>query len=155
MNACWYCGKPRAPTFEMDHQIPRSQGGLGLPVNEVLACSRCNRAKGHMTVEVFRAHVAGAYDVAIERVTFFGETGISYPLLPGSDTRDEEALVLMAQVEPALVRALERYGVMGAVKKLGIARETLGHLRAGRQVRVGTLCLMRKRLMEQGFIEAR
>jgi 5-methylcytosine-specific restriction endonuclease McrA len=45
---CTYCGAP--PTSEnpltIDHVIPLSRGGSNQRENKVVACARCNKAKG-------------------------------------------------------------------------------------------------------------
>jgi hypothetical protein len=44
---CVYCGKrPPAVTLEVDHKIPRCNGGTDDPENLVTACWNCNRGKG-------------------------------------------------------------------------------------------------------------
>jgi 5-methylcytosine-specific restriction endonuclease McrA len=55
-NICSYCGvpltepddegRPRPTTRTLDHYHPRSRGGTNRLVNLVLACVRCNEAKG-------------------------------------------------------------------------------------------------------------
>jgi 5-methylcytosine-specific restriction endonuclease McrA len=49
-NTCQYCGK-RFPTADLnlDHVVPRSQGGVTSWENVVCSCHRCNRLKGGMT----------------------------------------------------------------------------------------------------------
>ncbi|GIW40501.1 MAG: restriction endonuclease [Candidatus Binatia bacterium] len=51
-NTCQYCGK-RFPRSELnlDHVIPRSQGGTSRWENVVCSCHRCNRRKGGRTPE--------------------------------------------------------------------------------------------------------
>jgi 5-methylcytosine-specific restriction endonuclease McrA len=41
--SCVYCGEP---ANQVDHVIPRHQGGSDLPSNLVASCARCNNAKG-------------------------------------------------------------------------------------------------------------
>jgi 5-methylcytosine-specific restriction endonuclease McrA len=73
---CWYCGcdvtcdhlrvfddqenlvdpEGFAPV-EIEHQIPRSQGGGDAKDNLVLACKPCNRAKRDRTVDEYRAYL--------------------------------------------------------------------------------------------------
>jgi 5-methylcytosine-specific restriction endonuclease McrA len=48
-NTCQYCGSTRALTI--DHLIPRCKGGQNTWENLLLACSKCNTAKGHKTPE--------------------------------------------------------------------------------------------------------
>ncbi|WP_304459554.1 RNA-guided endonuclease IscB [Alicyclobacillus sendaiensis] len=52
---CAYCGAENVP-LEIDHVIPRSRGGSDRVSNLVLACHRCNQAKGNRPVEEFLAH---------------------------------------------------------------------------------------------------
>ena len=44
---CSYCGREyRQRVLEVDHIIPKSQGGRDTPANFTLACQRCNGSKG-------------------------------------------------------------------------------------------------------------
>ncbi|MEN6536306.1 MAG: HNH endonuclease [Bryobacteraceae bacterium] len=54
--ACVYCGR-RAPsvTLEVDHRIPRCNGGSDDPENLVSACWDCNRGKGPIEADGFPA----------------------------------------------------------------------------------------------------
>ena len=46
---CRYCGRTSpAVTLEVDHKIPRSQGGTDDEDNLVTACFDCNRGKGNL-----------------------------------------------------------------------------------------------------------
>lgn len=49
-NRCQYCGRgfPRAE-LNLDHVVPRSQGGASMWENVVCSCLRCNRLKGGRT----------------------------------------------------------------------------------------------------------
>lgn len=47
-HACVYCGQTDAP-LQLDHVVPRSRGGSGLPSNLATACGPCNQAKGAKT----------------------------------------------------------------------------------------------------------
>jgi len=51
-NLCQYCGKtyPRSE-LNLDHVVPRSQGGLSRWDNVVCSCHACNRRKGGRTPE--------------------------------------------------------------------------------------------------------
>lgn len=58
---CFYCDVPFGPSgtqhprmATIDHVIPRPEGGVIEPENEVAACHQCNRLKGCMTVEQIR-----------------------------------------------------------------------------------------------------
>ena len=54
-NTCQYCGKqfPRLD-LNLDHIIPRSQGGTSTWENVVCSCHQCNRKKGGKTPEQAR-----------------------------------------------------------------------------------------------------
>ncbi len=46
-NTCQYCGRRFSRSeLNLDHVIPRSQGGLSTWANIVCSCFRCNRVKG-------------------------------------------------------------------------------------------------------------
>jgi 5-methylcytosine-specific restriction endonuclease McrA len=55
-NICQYCGRkyPRGE-LNLDHVVPRSQGGLSRWENVVCSCHSCNRRKGGRTPE--QAHM--------------------------------------------------------------------------------------------------
>ena len=49
-NTCQYCGRRFARSeLNLDHVIPRSQGGTSTWENVVCSCHRCNRQKGGRT----------------------------------------------------------------------------------------------------------
>ncbi len=49
-NRCQYCGRHFARVeLNLDHVVPRSQGGTSLWENVVCSCHRCNRLKGGRT----------------------------------------------------------------------------------------------------------
>jgi 5-methylcytosine-specific restriction endonuclease McrA len=51
-NTCQYCGKKYARgELNLDHVVPRSQGGLSRWENVVCSCHICNRRKGGQTPE--------------------------------------------------------------------------------------------------------
>lgn len=51
-NMCQYCGRKFARTeLNLDHVLPRSQGGLSRWENVVCSCHECNRRKGGRTPE--------------------------------------------------------------------------------------------------------
>jgi 5-methylcytosine-specific restriction endonuclease McrA len=52
-GSCAYCGSEIL--IEIDHRIPLTRGGSNLIDNILPACRRCNRRKGTMTEEEFRA----------------------------------------------------------------------------------------------------
>jgi 5-methylcytosine-specific restriction endonuclease McrA len=57
-NTCQYCGEklPRSE-LNLDHVIPRSQGGLSTWENMVCSCFTCNRVKGGRRPEEARMHL--------------------------------------------------------------------------------------------------
>jgi 5-methylcytosine-specific restriction endonuclease McrA len=52
---CFYCGE--RPGWQDEHKIPRARGGRDHPSNIVPACRTCNRRKGIMTIEEYRASI--------------------------------------------------------------------------------------------------
>ena len=46
---CIWCGRPFGPSVRptTEHVVPRVKGGPSWAENEVAACSRCNRERGH------------------------------------------------------------------------------------------------------------
>jgi 5-methylcytosine-specific restriction endonuclease McrA len=46
---CIWCGRPFGPQVQptTEHVVPRVKGGPSWAENEVAACSRCNRERGH------------------------------------------------------------------------------------------------------------
>lgn len=56
---CHYCGTRLTPmTATVDHVIPRSKGGTNELSNLVLACRKCNQAKGNKMPEQFKSKQA-------------------------------------------------------------------------------------------------
>ena len=54
---CWYCGEDVPKTaFVLDHTEPRSRGGSNAQFNLVVSCWTCDREKGAMNLDEFRAH---------------------------------------------------------------------------------------------------
>jgi 5-methylcytosine-specific restriction endonuclease McrA len=52
-NRCQYCGRQFSRSeLNLDHVVPRSQGGLSVWENVVCSCLRCNRLKGGRTPAV-------------------------------------------------------------------------------------------------------
>lgn len=50
---CQYCGRqPPQVVLEIDHVVPRSEGGLENPNNLITACFDCNRGKGAIPIGV-------------------------------------------------------------------------------------------------------
>jgi CRISPR/Cas system Type II protein with McrA/HNH and RuvC-like nuclease domain len=48
-NRCVWCGRPCTALVRatIDHLVPRAKGGPSWLENEVVACGRCNRERGH------------------------------------------------------------------------------------------------------------
>jgi hypothetical protein len=67
LKYCFYCGietttargpksKPLPDNYRTkDHMLPKSRGGDGLRHNTVLCCDKCNREKGCLTFDEYRA----------------------------------------------------------------------------------------------------
>ena len=51
-HQCAYCQKEEVP-LEIEHLIPRSQGGSNRVSNLALACRACNQKKGNLSAEAF------------------------------------------------------------------------------------------------------
>jgi 5-methylcytosine-specific restriction endonuclease McrA len=57
-NTCQYCGKKfDRKDMNIDHVVPRQQGGLTNWTNVVCSCVDCNRRKGSRTPEQARMHL--------------------------------------------------------------------------------------------------
>lgn len=55
-RCCYYCGHPLIlKQATVDHLQPQSRGGEDTILNVVPACMSCNRRKGTLTAEEFRA----------------------------------------------------------------------------------------------------
>lgn len=69
-GCCAYCGaaiphfSKRVNTMELQHRIPLSRGGSDDPENLIASCRQCNRAKGDMTEQEFRAATAAREDTS-------------------------------------------------------------------------------------------
>jgi hypothetical protein len=50
-ETCVWCSRPFDPLVRptTEHLVPRVKGGPSWPENELAACSRCNRQRGHTT----------------------------------------------------------------------------------------------------------
>lgn len=55
---CAYCGDKDIP-LEVEHIVPRSQGGTDRVSNLALACRECNQSKGNLSLEAFFASDRG------------------------------------------------------------------------------------------------
>lgn len=59
--ACCYCsiGVEDGEVMTLDHVIPHSHGGGNTADNLIMACRRCNSARGKRSIEEFAEKVAG------------------------------------------------------------------------------------------------
>jgi 5-methylcytosine-specific restriction endonuclease McrA len=63
---CVYCGSDGGGThLHLDHLTPRVAGGADVPENLVVACRRCNTARGAMTLTQWAAYAAETYSLTI------------------------------------------------------------------------------------------
>lgn len=57
---CWYCGETLPLDHAtVDHQCPVVDGGQHTVDNCVVACRRCNRAKGRLSLDAYRRQCEG------------------------------------------------------------------------------------------------
>lgn len=77
---CWYCGSVVPGRRGREHKTPKRRGG-GEGRNLVPTCSRCNRLKGNMTVEEWRADMMQGASRTVEK-KFHGEL---FPIKPPKD----------------------------------------------------------------------
>lgn len=63
-DRCYFCGRtvviatPTNPAHAtIDHDMPKARGGDNCPLNLLLACVRCNTAKGDMTGMEFKQFI--------------------------------------------------------------------------------------------------
>lgn len=66
---CRYCGataEESGAPLHLDHLTPRSQGGLDVASNLVLACRRCNGARQDRTLSEWAAYARGALGLEID-----------------------------------------------------------------------------------------
>lgn len=61
-NRCIYCHCPLTEGT-LDHVKPQKEGGTDNNENLAVACSECNRAKGHMSVGKFKKLIKTAVDI--------------------------------------------------------------------------------------------
>lgn len=53
---CVWCRCPLTARFgrpTLEHVVPKAKGGPAWPENEVAACARCNRTRGHLAPDVW------------------------------------------------------------------------------------------------------
>lgn len=86
---CWYCGRKLDPTKRscmVDHVNPKWNGGENDPDNLVAACSWCNSAKQHRSLEEFRLirrrQKAGRPYFTPAQLEWLEQNGIGLPPLP-------------------------------------------------------------------------
>lgn len=93
-GSCVYCGFDEnflGAKHEIDHFVPVSRGGTNAHSNLVAACKSCNREKGDMLIEEYRAFLASLEDVGSWLFDF--ENG-SYGVSAGLLTEEDEERVL-------------------------------------------------------------
>lgn len=104
---CWYCGGDTPKTFfVLEHVEPFSRGGADSKRNLVVSCWQCDREKGAMNLEEFRAHR--------NHVEFYGEKERKARLAKRIVAREEKRppkppavrLVRLSEKMPATVAAL-------------------------------------------------
>jgi len=65
---CQYCGRtPPEVILELDHIIPKSQGGPDNIDNYITACFECNRGKGKHTLDIAPEGVAAKLELLKEK----------------------------------------------------------------------------------------
>ena len=60
-HSCVYCGVHADKAeghMHLDHLLPKSDGGLDVATNLVVACRRCNSARQNMTLRQWTAYAA-------------------------------------------------------------------------------------------------
>ena len=50
---CWWCGKPCANEYHIDHLVPLARGGHNNPSNIVISCPHCNLSKSDKMPDEF------------------------------------------------------------------------------------------------------
>lgn len=71
-HCCQHCGVTeaselaRGARMHLDHLTPRNHGGEDVVTNLVLACERCNSARGDMTLTEWRTYAATVYGLTID-----------------------------------------------------------------------------------------
>ncbi len=81
---CHYCGRQVRPkTSTLDHITPRGQGGTDVPENLVLACRRCNQAKGNRTLLEWAADILCGAEADVWGPALFARLGRRYFPWPG------------------------------------------------------------------------
>ena len=144
---CQYCGAVNPPDLEVDHIMPRSQGGSDRPDNLVAACHDCNQRKGNRTAAEFgypavqeragqplreAAHTQAGKRATLEQLTEVAPVGITYGYVTKVDrermglpkTHYYDAVVIASGGEP--VQVLPIYEAMRAVAK-GVYRRRKGN----------------------------
>ena len=73
--ACQYCGrKGNKIELEVDHIIPRSNGGKDTSTNLITACFECNRGKDVKSVDIPKPKYVRLPENNDERVSFYNKT---------------------------------------------------------------------------------
>lgn len=89
---CWYCGAELPPfsNWEIDHQMPRSKGGVNDLWNLVAACRQCNARKSDMMLGEYEEHLVGSLISLIDNAFNFSRNLIG-PDIPKVKEHLEEA----------------------------------------------------------------
>lgn len=93
-GSCVYCGFDEnflGAKHEIDHFVPVSRGGTNAHSNLVAACKSCNREKGDMLVEEYRAFLASLENVGS---WLFDFENSNYGVSAGLLTREDEERIL-------------------------------------------------------------
>jgi hypothetical protein len=94
---CWYCGSPLPVTdrggWHIEHQEPRSRGGMHGLSNMVAACPTCNLRKRSMTVEEFRTRLRKEFEASLSAALHLVQA-----LAPRSNERETSLRALAAHL---------------------------------------------------------
>lgn len=59
-GCCIYCGRPVAlEEMEVEHIVPKAQGGADALSNVICSCPQCNASKKDMTLREYAASLSG------------------------------------------------------------------------------------------------
>lgn len=67
LHRCVYCPNTAETSgrhMHLDHLVPKSDGGLDIPTNLVLACHRCNSARQNMSLRQWAAYAAAKFGLS-------------------------------------------------------------------------------------------
>jgi len=60
---CVYCGCNNKLLLNLDHKIPKSNGGKGLKKNRQVTCIFCNYLKGNLSQKEFKVFLKNLYSL--------------------------------------------------------------------------------------------